>query len=74
MQSSGATWMVSRWPASSLERKGLEGNPSGASARASGGKTFIRTAACGQTMAHLPQSLQMTGSQIGISVAIARFS
>ena len=31
-------------------------------------------AACGQTMAHLPQSMQIDGSQIGISWAMARFS
>ena len=31
------------------------------------GKTFIRIVACGQTMAHLPQSMQIAGSQIGIS-------
>ena len=30
--------------------------------------------ACGQTIAHLPQSMQMSGSQIGISSAMARFS
>ena len=59
---------------SSLERKGLERNPAGAASTASGAKTFIRIAACGQTIAHFPQSLQMEGSQIGISVAIARFS
>ncbi len=34
----------------------------------------MRMAACGQTMAHLPQSMQIDGSQIGISWAIARFS
>ena len=34
----------------------------------------MRMVACGQTMAHLPQSMQMSGSQIGISLAIARFS
>ena len=38
------------------------------------GKTFIRIVACGQTIAHLPQSMQMDGSQIGIVWAIARFS
>ena len=46
----------------------------GASATAASGKTFIRMVACGQTMAHLPQSMQIAGSQIGISWAIARFS
>ena len=34
----------------------------------------MRMVAWGQTMAHLPQSMQMSGSQIGISVAMARFS
>ena len=34
----------------------------------------MRMVACGHTMAHLPQSMQMSGSQIGISVAMARFS
>ena len=48
--------------------------PSGAPATASAGNTFIRIAACGQTMAHLPQSMQIDASQIGISCAMARFS
>ena len=39
-----------------------------------GGNTFIRIVACGQTIAHLPQSMQIDGSQIGIIWAIARFS
>ena len=34
----------------------------------------MRIVACGHTIAHLPQSIQMSGSQIGISLAIARFS
>ncbi len=34
----------------------------------------MRIAACGQTMAHLPQSMQMGSSQTGICGAIARFS
>ena len=42
--------------------------------RPSVGKTFIRIVACGQTIAHLPQSMQIVGSQIGICWAIARFS
>ena len=37
-------------------------------------KTFMRIVACGQTMAHLPQSMHTSGSQIGISLAMARFS
>ena len=47
---------------------------SGASASASAGASLIRIAVCGQVIAHLPQSMQIDGSQIGISVAIARFS
>ena len=43
-------------------------------ARAAVGKTFIRIVACGQTMAHFPQSMQIGGSQTGISWAMARFS
>src|SRR6188472_98984 len=57
----------------SLERKSLDWNDGGALARAEGSNTFMRIVACGQTMAHLPQSMQMSGSQIGISWAIARF-
>ena len=34
----------------------------------------MRIVACGQTIAHRPQSMQMSGSQIGISWAIERFS
>ena len=48
--------------------------PAGALATAAVGKTFIRIVACGQTIAHLPQSMQMEGSQIGIDWAMARFS
>ena len=58
----------------SLERKSLDRNASGAPSSADGSNTFIRIVACGQTMAHLPQSMQMSGSQIGISWAMARFS
>ena len=38
-----------------------------------GSYTFMRIAAWGHTIAHRPQSMQMSGSQIGISAAI-RFS
>ena len=58
----------------SFERNSFDLNDSGAPASADGSKTFIRIAACGQTMAHLPQSMQMSASQIGSSWAIARFS
>ena len=34
----------------------------------------MRIAVCGQTNAHLAQSMQISGSQIGISCAIERFS
>ena len=34
----------------------------------------MRIVACGQTIAHLPQSMQMVGSQIGSSWAMERFS
>ena len=74
VQSSGATWMVSRWSARSFDRNGLLGNSSLASATAAGENTFMRMAAWGHTMAHRPQSMQMSGSQIGISAAMARFS
>ncbi len=34
----------------------------------------MRMQACGQTMAHLPQSMQIASSQTGIGGAMARFS
>ena len=74
VQSSGATWIVIRWSTRSRDLNSLLWKPAGAFATASVGKTFIRMAACGQTMAHLPQSMQIEGSQIGISWAMARFS
>jgi len=74
VQSSGATCTVRRWPGRSRDLKVLLGKCSGAPSRASGGNTFIRIAAWGQTMAHLPQSMQIEGSQMGISAAMARFS
>src|SRR5665647_3272536 len=75
VQSSGATWMLSRLGvASSLAAKGLDAKVSGAPSRLSGGSTLIPIALCGHTIAHLPQSMQMSGSQIGISWASARFS
>ena len=48
--------------------------PAGAAAIAAVGNTFIRMVACGQTMAHLPQSMQIEESQTGIIWAMARFS
>ena len=74
VQSSGATWMVRWCPARSFDRNGLLTNSAGASATTSAPNTFMRMVACGQTMAHMPQSMQTSGSQIGISLAIARFS
>ena len=74
VQSSGATWIVRRWSARSFDRKGLSTKSSGASATASAVNTFMRIVAWGHTMAHCPQSMQMSGSQMGISRAMARFS
>src|SRR5450631_4346750 len=75
VQSSGETWMVTRCGvARSLDLKGLVTNVSGAPSAFSGGRTFIPIALWGHTIAHLPQSIQTSASQIGISVAIARFS
>src|SRR5450759_5063833 len=66
--------MVSRWLGRSLERNSLVTKSAGAPLTAAVGKTFILIVACGQTMAHLPQSMQIEGSQIGIVWAMARFS
>ena len=74
VQSSGATWIVMRIPGCSRDFHSLSLNPSGASSNADGSKTFIRIAAWGQTSAHLAQSMQIDGSQIGISCAMLRFS
>ena len=74
VQSSGATWMVSRWSRRSRERNSLCRKSAGAASTADEGNTFIRIVAWGQTIAHLPQSMQIAGSQIGIIWAIARFS
>ncbi len=63
-----------RIPGCSRDFHSLSLNPSGASCSADGSKTFIRIAACGQTSAHLAQSMQIDGSQIGISCAMLRFS
>ena len=74
VQSSGATWIVIFIPGRCLSRQSFTGKPSGAPSSSSAGKTFIRIAACGQTIAHLAQSMQIEGSQIGISSAMERFS
>jgi hypothetical protein len=74
VQSSGATWIVSRWSAISFERNGFERKSSGAPSSAPGSKTFMRIAVCGHTSAQRPQSMQIDGSQIGMSAASWRFS
>src|SRR6478736_7891516 len=74
VQSSGATWIVSRCSGSSRDLNSLWRKLAGAASTDAVGKTFIRIVACGQTIAHLPQSMQIAGSQIGISWAMARFS
>ena len=74
VQSSGATWIVMRIPGCSRDFHSLSLKPSGAPSSADGSKTFIRIAAWGQTSAHLAQSMQIDGSQIGISCAMLRFS
>src|SRR5665647_3843001 len=66
--------MLSWWSARSRDLKGLLWNPSGAPCSCSLGKILIRSAVCGQVTAHLPQSVHRSGSQIGRSWAIARFS
>ena len=74
VQSSGATWIVIAIPDTSFDRNALDLNPSGAPASSVGSYTFIRIVVCGHTAAHRPQSMQMSGSKIGISWAIERFS
>jgi len=74
VQSSGATWTISRWSFSARSLYFLCWKLSGASANASSGASLIRIAVCGQVIAHLPQSMHSDGSQIGSSTAIARFS
>ena len=74
VQSSGATWIVIQRPGCSRSFHSLCWKPSGADATASGSNTFIRIEAWGQTSAHLAQSMQISGSQIGISRAMFRFS
>jgi len=64
VQSSGATWMVSRWPGRSLDRNGLWGrSESGIASIASGANTFMRSAEWGHTLVYLPQSMQTSESQ-----------
>ena len=74
VQSSGATWTVSRWPGSSLPLHGSDWNVAGAPSRADASYTLVRMVACGQTRAQRPHWMQMSGSQIGISWAMLRFS
>ena len=61
-------------PGKSVDRNSLVAKPSGAPSSAVGSNTLILIAAWGQTSAHLAQSMQIAGSQIGISWAIDRFS
>jgi len=72
VQSSGATWITIRFPRRSWPVDSFQRNPSGTAI--SGSKALNRIAAWGQTRAQRPQSMQMSGSQIGISSAMERFS
>src|SRR6266540_5367065 len=63
VQSSGATWIASSLPGRSREANVFDWNDSGAASRSAGSNTFIRIAAWGHAMAHLPQSMQIDGSQ-----------
>ncbi len=74
VQSSGATWIVTSLPGSLRSVHSFERKPAGAPASPPGSNTFILMAACGQTSAQRAQSMQISGSQIGISAAIERFS
>src|SRR5262249_10546363 len=49
-------------------------NVGGVFSRHFGSYALMRMTACGQTIAHLPHWMQVTGSQTGISVAMLRFS
>src|ERR1035437_3480275 len=70
VQSSAAMAMLSWWSGRSRDLKDLLWKPSGALSSCSFGKILIRSAACGQVTAHLPQSVHRSGSQIGRSWAI----
>src|SRR3954468_12599947 len=75
VQSSGATWIVSDIPGTSRLRNDFDFTGVGpVEDEPSGSYTFMRIAACGQTITHFPQSMHRSGSQIGISVAMHRFS
>ena len=74
VQSSGATWIVIFIPGRRRSFQSLARNPAGARSSTAGGNTFMRIAACGHTSAHFAQSMQIDGSQIGISSAIDRRS
>ncbi len=74
VQSSGATWMIARRPGSALSFQSLSLKVAGRSTSASSATTLRRMAAWGQTRAQRAQSMQMSGSQIGISAAMLRFS
>ena len=66
--------MARRCPGSSRDLNGFVSSSAGAASAVASGITVIRMLECGQTIAHLPQSMQIDGSQIGIVGASARFS
>ncbi len=75
VQSSGATCTTYDRPArSAVCASGTVVNPAGAPAASAGSKTLVRMAACGQIIEHLLHWMHRSGSQIGISWAMARFS
>src|SRR3990172_5751375 len=74
VQSSGATWTISLLSGKSLPLVSAVSTQSGAPSTTAGSTYLIRMAAWGHTSAHRPQSMQIEGSQMGISRAIDRFS
>ena len=74
VQSSGATWMIDLRAGPSRSVHSRCRKLGGASSSALGSTTLSRIAAWGQTSAQRAQSMQISGSQIGISAAMPRFS
>ena len=74
VQSSGATRIVISLSSYSLPDHSTLSNSFGAPSRSEGSKAFMRIAACGQTNAQRPHWMHTSGSQIGISGAMERFS
>src|SRR5262249_8044696 len=74
VQSSGATWIVYFSPCQSRSIASHALNAGGAVSKHFGSYALMWITACGQTIAHLPHWIQVTGSQTGISAAILRFS